>query len=349
MKESILFFFCSLGVFNGFLLSLYFLFFNKVKRAQNTFLGILLLMLSIRIGKSVYIVFTEKENVNLTILQIGLSGCFLIGISLFYYIKVSLENIDVVPKLWKLHYLVLILIIFSIGITLPYKTEPKLWGTYFIRFIYLSWGMYLMASTIQIRQILWQFIKREKISIKEQWLLSVLSGNLLIYIAYIVGYFHLYYVATLTFSLVFYGLVVFLLFKKNRNIIFQEVSEKYSSKKIDSGEVAILITRLNDLMFEKKMYKKANLNLKELSKELEVTPHKLSQLLNDNMGKSFSQYINEFKIEEAKKLLHRNDNLTLEAIGYESGFSSKSNFYATFKKIVGKTPSEFKKSITREL
>ncbi len=349
MKESLLFFFCSLGVFNGFLVSIYFLFFNKVKRVQNIFLGILLLMLSIRIGKSVYLIFTEREHINLTILQIGLSGCFLIGVSLLYYIKSSLENRNIVPKLWKLHYLTLIVILVSLGIILPYKTNPELWGNYFIKFIYSSWGAYIAASIFEIRQVVWQFIKGNKTSVKEQWLLCVVLGNLLVYAAYIIGYFHLYYVATLVFSLVFYALVIFLLSKKNRKIIFEEVPEKYSSKKIDSGEVDKLTVKLNKLMNEEKIYKNANLKLKELSKELEVTPHKLSQLLNDNMGKSFAQYINQFKIEEAKKLLRENKSFTLEAIGYESGFSSKSSFYATFKKMVGKTPSEYKTSILKEL
>ncbi|WP_408031287.1 AraC family transcriptional regulator [Tenacibaculum xiamenense] len=302
-------------------------------------------MLSIRIGKSVYIVFTDREDVNLSILQIGLSGCFLIGVSLFYYIKSSLENKEAIPIVWKLHYLVLFLVIVSIGIVLPYELNPKFWKNYFIKFIYFSWGVYLLASTFEIRLILWQLIKREKISTKEQWLASVLLGNLLIYAAYIVGYFHLYYVATLVFSLVFYALVVFLLFKKNRNIIFQEIPEKYRSKKIEKGEVEILKRKLNELMHEKKIYKNTNLKLQELSKQLGITPHKLSQLLNDNMGKSFAEYLNELKITEAKKLLTEKSDFTLEAIGYEAGFSSKSSFYATFKKMVGKTPSEFQKSV----
>jgi AraC-like DNA-binding protein len=66
-------------------------------------------------------------------------------------------------------------------------------------------------------------------------------------------------------------------------------------------------------------------------------------LLNDNLGKSFALFINEYRIEEAKHLLKENNSFTLEAIGFEAGFSSKSTFYATFKKVTGQTPSEFKK------
>ena len=74
-ESPVLFFLCSIGVFNGFLASFYFLFFSKEKRVQNLFFGFLLLMLSLRIGKSVYVIFTESEERNLLLLQIGLSAC----------------------------------------------------------------------------------------------------------------------------------------------------------------------------------------------------------------------------------------------------------------------------------
>mgnify|MGYP000035312788 CR=1 FL=1 len=88
-----------------------------------------------------------------------------------------------------------------------------------------------------------------------------------------------------------------------------------------------------------------NLKSSEVAKKLRITTHQFSQLLNDNLGKKFSSYVNQYRIEEAKKVLQENSNLTLETIGYECGFNSKSTFYTTYKKIVGKTPSQFKSSI----
>jgi AraC-like DNA-binding protein len=76
---------------------------------------------------------------------------------------------------------------------------------------------------------------------------------------------------------------------------------------------------------------------------MDVSQHLLSQLLNDNLGKSFSKFINEYRVNEAKTLIKNNKKFTLEAIGFDAGFSSKSTFYATFKKIVGVTPSQFGK------
>lgn len=123
VDNPILFFFCALGVFNGFLLSIYFLGFHKLKRVQNLFLGLLLCMLSIRIGKSVYSIFTPRDERNLFILQVGLSACFFIGISLYYYIKSSVNNSKTIPKGWKLHFLILLVIILGVGMLKPYATS----------------------------------------------------------------------------------------------------------------------------------------------------------------------------------------------------------------------------------
>ncbi|MEM6699288.1 MAG: helix-turn-helix domain-containing protein, partial [Bacteroidota bacterium] len=60
--------------------------------------------------------------------------------------------------------------------------------------------------------------------------------------------------------------------------------------------------------------------------------------------KTFSLYINEYRIKAACELLRTHHQFTLEGIGYEVGFRSKSNFYASFKKLKGCTPSQFVKA-----
>ena len=67
------------------------------------------------------------------------------------------------------------------------------------------------------------------------------------------------------------------------------------------------------------------------------------KLINDNLHKNFTDYINEYRIEEAKQLIQDNSLYTIEAIGNQSGFNSKSAFYKAFKKITNTTPAKFKK------
>ncbi len=306
--------------------------------------GALLLFLSLRIGKSVYIIFTEKANRDLVVSQVGLSACFLIGFALYYYIKASIENKKVIPKQWKAHFLVLFFIVLFVGILKPYRQNVTFWHQYFIHFIYVVWGVYILFSGILLKDIFKKLVaKNTKLTTSELWLIWVFVGNVLIFSAYIIGYFYLYLVGTITFSVVFYGLLIFLLFKSNRDNVFKDIPEKYASKKIAPQEANQLIEALKNVMLVNQFHKNTNIKLQDIAGELSVSKHQLSQLLNDNLGKSFALFINEHRIEEAKQLLKQNNNYTLEAIGFEAGFSSKSTFYATFKKIVGVTPSVFKK------
>jgi len=340
----ILFFLCSLGVFNGLLVSLYFLFFERKKRSQNTLFGLLVLMLSIRIGKSVYSLFSETKD--LLIMQIGLSACFLIGVSLFYYLKSSVENRKNIPFTWKIHVLLLFFVVVIIGVVKPYRTNVDFWRT-FVMVIYWVWGLYILFSGFVLRHICKKIIQKNSECVtSELWLVAVFIGNLLIYLAYLIGYFWFYLVGTLTFSFVFYGLFFFFMFKKNRETIFKDIPKKYEAKKIDKKEADLLLGKLYKAMNEKQFHKNTNIKLNDIAKELRISSHQLSQLLNDNLGKSFALFINEYRIDEAKLLLEEKNKFTLEAIGFEAGFSSKSNFYATFKKATGQTPSEYKKQFS---
>lgn len=90
-----------------------------------------------------------------------------------------------------------------------------------------------------------------------------------------------------------------------------------------------------------------NCNIQSVSLALNITVHQLSSIINQCFQRSFSDYINEFRIAEAKILLvdSKYKNLTLESIGFECGFGSKSNFNKTFKKLTNYTPSEFRKQM----
>lgn len=338
-----LFFVCALGVFNCFLVSMYFLIFEKRKRAQNVLFGLLTLLLSVRVAKTVYMSYGSSGN--LALAQVGLSACFLIGVSLYYYLRAAVGQRERIPRSWTWHMTVLFLLILSVGLIWPYATHSAFWNRYVAWSIYVVWGSNLLLSAWVLKKELLAVLRpSKKKHTLNTWLVLVFLGNVLIFLAYLVGYYWLYYVEMISFSVVFYTLMVFFLIRKDRNAIFKNAGEKYGTNKIDRVEADRLSERLTLLMKEEQLYKKPALKLEELADRLGVSHHKLSQLLNDHMGTSFSTYINQYRVERAIALLQRNDLFTLEAIGYEAGFVSKSGFYAAFKKITGKTPSHFRKS-----
>lgn len=99
-----------------------------------------------------------------------------------------------------------------------------------------------------------------------------------------------------------------------------------------------------ELISNDNLYKNSKLSLTLVADKLEVTPQYLSKIINEVFNKSFSEYINSYRIEEVKKMLLNPDfdKYSILAIGYEAGFNSKSVFYSTFKKQIGITPKQFK-------
>lgn len=121
-------------------------------------------------------------------------------------------------------------------------------------------------------------------------------------------------------------------------------SEEVKRKLIPDEELLKIKAKLENVMEIQKPYLDSELNLIKLAEILSVSTHHLSYVINTGFGKNFFQYVNEFRVEYAKQLLKEaNSKLSILGIAYESGFNSKTSFNTTFKKLTGKTPSEFKK------
>lgn len=343
-SKELLFFFSALGAFNGIILSIYFFFFTKKKFLTNYFLGALLLALSIRIVKSVFVYFNPA--LPKMYLQIGLTACFFIGPCLYYFLKSAVAEVNAMPKLWKFTLLFWTLLIVSTGIAFPYEYYPELWCSTFIRLIYLQWFIYVVFSGFAIKAILRKiFSRNQKSSPSELWFGMLFLGIFLLFVFYLLALLGapgaIYIGGAVVFSFILYLVISILLYRKRTDDLFLLNGPKTTAKKIDSDEAAVLSQKLESIMNEKGLYKNPNLTLQDLANEINISSHQLSQLLNNNLGKNFTSFVNEFRIKEACKIILSNDKFTLEAIGYDVGFNSKSTFFAAFKKHTGKTPSNY--------
>ena len=99
-------------------------------------------------------------------------------------------------------------------------------------------------------------------------------------------------------------------------------------------------------MSTSKPFLDSELTLPQLAKELNISSHSLSQILNDRLGYNFFDFINQYRVEEVKARLDdpKFENLTLLGIALDSGFNSKSAFNRVFKSFTGLTPSQYKSS-----
>jgi AraC-like DNA-binding protein len=105
-----------------------------------------------------------------------------------------------------------------------------------------------------------------------------------------------------------------------------------------------LFDNIQNFVMEQKKFTDPYLSLESLAEELKISKGHLSYLINTYSGHNFSDYINSFRVEQVKKWMLDYDfgNYTIESIGLESGFNSKSTFYSAFKKFTDLTPSQFK-------
>ncbi|MDJ1503165.1 helix-turn-helix domain-containing protein [Xanthocytophaga agilis] len=131
-----------------------------------------------------------------------------------------------------------------------------------------------------------------------------------------------------------------------QSLIHEGEKRKYEKSSLDDKETPVLVQRLLSFMVTERPYLNGDLTLNELADKLKLSTHHLSQLVNEQIGKNFSDFINEYRVEELKKRLQdpASTHIKIEELAFESGFNSKSVFNTAFKKMTGLTPSQFRKS-----
>lgn len=98
------------------------------------------------------------------------------------------------------------------------------------------------------------------------------------------------------------------------------------------------------ILESEQLYLDSELNLLKLAESANLSTHQLSYVINHGTGENFFHFINRFRVKKAESLLSdpKNDNLTIVAIGFESGFNSKTAFNTAFKRTTSHTPTEFR-------
>lgn len=117
------------------------------------------------------------------------------------------------------------------------------------------------------------------------------------------------------------------------------------SESVSKEDLAVM-SRIFSFVVGQKQYTSPGFNLEILSDYLGVNRKYLSKAINSTTGKNFNTYINEYRVKEAIRLLSdpANKYLAVDDIGVQVGFSNRSSFYESFRKMTGISPSQFKKT-----
>ena len=186
-----------------------------------------------------------------------------------------------------------------------------------------------------LRFVLYGFIVWRSLGILETILYLILRIDCLI----------IMYLVSLVVFLVFVSIMVFRGLKQPKIFLGHE-NHKNEKLVLPKDLVKKYLRMLNTCMESEKPYINSELTLDVLSAMTSIPPRHLSKVLNEELNQNFFDFINRFRVDEAKQLLKapRYQNYTILALAFEAGFNSKSTFNLIFKKYTHQTPSQYRKS-----
>ncbi len=125
-----------------------------------------------------------------------------------------------------------------------------------------------------------------------------------------------------------------------------DAGPKYQKSTLSPKETSAIVGRIVEIMRQKKPWLENDLRLPKLAKIVGIPTHHLSQVINEQFDLNFFDFVNGYRVEEAKKLIldERTKHFTFLRIAYDVGFNNKTSFNSAFRKHTGMTPSEFRRN-----
>ncbi|MBO0322517.1 helix-turn-helix domain-containing protein [Muricauda sp. CAU 1633] len=240
------------------------------------------------------------------------------------------------------------------SLNLAFEMLTILYSVYLIFLIFFKIIKYEKAS---------RTYNARKIRISTRWIKITLLFGLLACLLWVIVSFNLFYkgrsvvsmfyLLWIAISIIIYWVgykgVIELKILKQREDLRKHKSEFIQNVRIlksdATSKTKILFDKIIDAIMVEQLFLDSNLSLNTLAEKNNISAGYLSQLFGTYLKESFTDYINQLRIEAFKKMLDNKEyrQYTIEAIALESGFNSKSNFYTVFKKLTSMTPSDYKK------
>ncbi len=164
----------------------------------------------------------------------------------------------------------------------------------------------------------------------------------------ILSYYNYSFLLLLIFIISFYGV-----YQSKVSVQTEEEAEEkligYKNSLLSPETKELIQKKIIDYFEQEKAYLNPDLNMDLLSEAIDYPKYQITEVLNTEIGMNFFRFVNSYRIEAVKKMLTEPHlKYSIEAIGYECGFNSKSSFYTVFKKMTGLTPVSYRKSVIED-
>jgi AraC-like DNA-binding protein len=329
-----------IGVLHGILLAVFLWVYPRGNTNANKLLSVLLLIMSFRIGKSVFLHFAD--TIFIQVIFTGLSTLMLIGPLLLMYVQ-SVIFKSFLPKNLVIH-IIPFCIAFAFGLYINVDVARNAPQWIFVLIFSLYYGHYLVYLSYSY-MLIRKYDRQFGLSIDSlKWLnllVFALAGIWVVYVLNLLEEAVPYVLGPVFYSLIAYG--VSYLAIKNGYIVKLD-QQKYKTTAVGNDEANELFDTINTLFENKELYKNPEITLGSLSKLLNETPQRISMVINVKAGVNFNHYINGFRVRKAAEMLldPACQKYKIASIAYEVGFNSLNSFNNSFKKETGHTPSSYR-------
>ncbi|WP_103070375.1 helix-turn-helix domain-containing protein [Aquimarina sediminis] len=124
--------------------------------------------------------------------------------------------------------------------------------------------------------------------------------------------------------------------------------KKYKTSPLSESQLQEIERQVHGFFSDDEKYLIPNLKIADMAKMIDIPSHHISQVLGEKMNSNFYDIVNQYRIGKAKEMLESGalQKISVQAIGEECGFSSKTSFYRAFKKITTMTPTQYVQKVT---
>jgi AraC-like DNA-binding protein len=331
LANNIILILASLGLFQALFLCIYLLTLKKGNQKSNFFLALVLFGLTVRIAKSLlgYYMPLEAWQRN-----IGISGIFISGPCLWFYGISLMEKSKPFSPFYYLH-LLPFLIFISLLAVIPSDGEFATFWNYGLVVFHLI--IYLILS--------WVYLIKNRSKVSSgilSWYRNILIGVSFVWFFYLGNFLNFtpqYIAGPIFYTFLIYAFSFLFLNRHNFNL------DKYGSSNLDKNASRDLFQKVKTLFIEQQVFLEPGISINAVAEKLTISPRVVSQVINENEQQNFYEFVNQFRIENAKILLtdSKNANQKIATIAYDAGFGTVTSFNVAFKKKTGMTPSEYRK------
>jgi AraC-like DNA-binding protein len=134
----------------------------------------------------------------------------------------------------------------------------------------------------------------------------------------------------------------------NKVIKTEIIKRHYEKSKIKDLDVDSVLQELYNIMENQKAFASEDISIGIVANELGITIHQLSEILNKKIKKNFNHFINDYRIEESKKILIEEPDRTITSIALAVGFNTSSSFSTIFSRTTGLAPKDYRKKFIKK-